>query len=117
MIPSLVGSQMSREVTNEQSSVCEGAGYDEVFRLGQEPKKGFSWSSERETLAQSPDEEVKSYGGEGEEEGEIKEGEEERGSEGDEDDGDEESFEETSGSLGILVLLFFPKYGRSMTFY
>ena len=28
---SLVGSQMSSEVTSEQSSVCEGVGYDEVF--------------------------------------------------------------------------------------
>ena len=32
---------MSREVTSEQSSVREEAGYDEVFQLSHEPE-GFS---------------------------------------------------------------------------
>ena len=31
---------MSREATSEQSSICEGAGYDEVFGLGQELEEG-----------------------------------------------------------------------------
>ena len=64
---------MFREATNEQSSVHEGAGYDE---------KGFSWSSERETSAQPSDEEMESYGekdeivSEGEKEDDEKEGRE-----------------------------------------
>ena len=66
-------------------SVHEGAGYDEVFDSGHKPDDGSSYSSERETSAQSPDEEVGSYGEEGEEEivseeGEVEEGEEERDS-------------------------------------
>ena len=56
---SLVGSRMSREVMSEQSSVRDGAGYDEVFPSGHEPKEGFSWLSERETSAQSSDEDWK----------------------------------------------------------
>ena len=59
---------------------------------------------ERETSAQSPDEEVGSYGDEGQEEVGGKEGEveveEERNSDGDE--GDEESCEGTLGSPFIL---------------
>ena len=56
--------------------VREGAGYDEVFQLGHEPKEGFSWSSERETSAHSPDDEGESYD----------EGEEEEGKEGEDED-------------------------------
>ena len=75
---------MSREATSEQSSVREGVGYDEVFQLSHEPEEGFSWSSEIETSAHSPDNEVESYDeGEGEEE-EREEGEDE-GDEGGED--------------------------------
>ena len=107
---SLIGSQMSREALSEQSSIPEGASYDEVFSSGHEPKS-FSWLSERETSAQSPDKEVGSYGKEGREEiiskggviseeGEVEEGEEERDSDGDGDDDDEESYEGTSGSPG-----------------
>ena len=66
MPPLLVGSQMSREATSEQSSVRDGAGYDEVFPSGHKPEEGFSWSLERETSAQSSDEEVESYKGEDE---------------------------------------------------
>ena len=66
MSPSLVGSQMFREAMSEQSSVRDGAGYDEVFPSGHEPKEGFSWLSERETSAQSSDEELESYKGEDE---------------------------------------------------
>ena len=97
---SLVGSQMSSEVTSEQSSVCEGVGYDEVFGSSHEAED-FSWLLERETSAQSPDNDVESYDEENEEEvvneDEVEEGDE---SDGDDDDGDEESYERTSGSLG-----------------
>ena len=43
MPPSLVG-KMSREATSEQSSVREGAGYNEVFQTGHELEEGLSWS-------------------------------------------------------------------------
>ena len=59
---------MSREATSEQSLVREGVGYDEVFQSSHEPKEGFSWSSERETSAHSPNDKVESYDGEGKEE-------------------------------------------------
>ena len=36
---SLVGSQMSREATSEQSSVRDGAGYDKVFSSGHDPRR------------------------------------------------------------------------------
>ena len=62
--PSLVGSQMSSDASSDQSSVRDGAGYDEVFGSGDE-FGGFSQSSERESSAQSPDEEVGSHGDEG----------------------------------------------------
>jgi len=39
---------MSREATSEQLSVREGAGYDEVFQTGHEPKEGLSWLSDWE---------------------------------------------------------------------
>ena len=100
---SLEGSQMSNEATSKQSSVCKGAGYDKVFGSGHEPKD-FSWSSERETSAQSPNDNVESYDEENEEEvvnedeDKVEEGEGERESDGDEDDGDEESYEGTSRS-------------------
>ena len=82
---------MSREVMSEQSLVREGASYDKVFQSGHEPEEGFSWSSERETSAHSPDKEVEScYREEGEEE-EINEGKDEgdEGGEEGEDDEDE----------------------------
>ena len=50
MNPSLVGSQMSSDAMSEQSSICDGASYDEVFGLGHE-SEGFSGSSEKETSA------------------------------------------------------------------
>ena len=110
MNPSLIGSQMSREVLSKQSSILKWASYDKVFGSGHEPKR-FSWLSERETSDQSPNKEVGSYGKEGREEiiseggviseeGEVEEGEEERDSDRDEDDDDEESYEGTSGSPG-----------------
>ena len=50
MDPSLVGSQMSSEVSCEESSVREGAGYNEAFGSGHE-SEDFSLSSERGTSA------------------------------------------------------------------
>ena len=72
--PSLVGSQMSSDVSSDQSSVCDGAGYDEVFGSGYK-SRSFSELLERETSAQSPNEEVGSYGDEGQEEVGGKKGE------------------------------------------
>ena len=42
--PSLVGSQMSSDAMSEESSIREGAGYDEAFGSGDE-SKDFSPSS------------------------------------------------------------------------
>ena len=50
MDPSLVGSQMSSDALCEESSVHEGAGYDEAFGSGHE-SEDFSLSSERGTSA------------------------------------------------------------------
>ena len=91
---------MSSDALSEQSSVRDGAGYDEFFGSGQE-SDGFSRSSERETSAQSPGDDV-----EGDVEGvEEKivgedEGEGESDSDEDEDKGNEESYEEASVSPG-----------------
>ena len=52
---------MYREVTSEQLSVREGAGYDEVFQSGHEPEEGLSLSSKRETTARSFDDEAESH--------------------------------------------------------
>ena len=52
---------MYREVTSEQLSVREGAGYDKVFQSGHEPEEGLSLSSERETTARSSDDEADSH--------------------------------------------------------
>ena len=92
MDPSLVGSQMSSDAPCEKSLVCEGAGYDEAFGLGDE-SKDLSPSSERETSAQSLNGDVESYA-EGSEEvergDEVEEGKKGRESDGDDDNGDEE---------------------------
>ena len=53
MNPSLVGSQMSSNASCEESSVREGAGYDETF--GSRNESDFSLPSERGSSAQSPD--------------------------------------------------------------
>ena len=79
---------MSSDALSEESSVHEGAGYDETFGSGDE-SEDFSPSSERETSAQSPDNEDESYTKGSEEVGVDKVGREESGSDGD-DDGDEE---------------------------
>ena len=86
---------MSNDEKSEQSSISDGASYDEVFGLDNE-SEGFSCSLEREMLAQSPDDNVKSYTVENVEvvdEGEdkVEEGERKSGSDGSEVEGDEES--------------------------
>ena len=96
---------MYREATSEQSSVHEGAGYDEVFQSCNELKEGLSWSLERETWTHSPDEEMESCVGEEGEEEEVEEGEEEgdEGREEGEDHGDEGEVDERTlkgGSFG-----------------
>ena len=80
---------MSSDAMSEESSVHEGAGYDEAFGSGVE-SEDFSPSLERETSAQSPDDEDESYAEGSEEVGVDKVGKEGSGSDGD-DDGDEES--------------------------
>ena len=60
MDPSLVGSRMSSDAMSEESSVHEGAGYDEAFGSGVE-SEDFSPSSGRETSAQSLDGEDECY--------------------------------------------------------
>ena len=112
---------MSSDASCEESSVHEGAGYDEAFGSGDE-SEDFSLSSERETSAQSLDGNVKSYAEGSEEvedegEDEVEEGEKESGSDGDEDDGDEESCEGTSGVPEITILLFSSRIRPLTSFY
>ena len=97
---------MSSDASCEESSVCEGAGYDETFGSGDESEDSLP-SSERETTAHSPDGDVESYAeGSEEVEREDKVGKEGSGSDGDDDgdeeddDGDEESCEGTSVGPG-----------------
>ena len=90
---------MLSDTSCEESSVREGVGYDRAFGLGDE-SEDFSPLLERETSAQSPDGDVKSYAEGSEEledegEDEVEEGEKESGSDWDDDDGDEESCEGT----------------------
>ena len=81
MDPSLVGSQMSSDETSEQSSIHEEAGYDEVFGSGDE-FESFLQSSERETSAQSSNNDVESYVKENEKEVVDEGGDEVEGGEG-----------------------------------
>ena len=98
MDPSFVGSQMSSDASSEQSSVRNGAGYDEVFGSGQK-FDDFSGSSERETSAQSLGNDVEDYvEGVKEELVGKDEGEGESDGDEDEDEGDKESYEEASVS-------------------
>ena len=90
---------MSSDALCEESSIREGAGYDKAFGSSDE-SEDFSPLSERETSAQSPDGNVKSYTeGSEEVEGEDKVGKKGSRSDGD-DDGDEESCEGTSVGPG-----------------
>ena len=78
---------MSSDALSEQSSVYDGAGYDEVFGSGQD-SDGFSRSSKRETSAQFPGDDVKDYV-EGVEEEVVGDDEGEGESDGDEDKDEE----------------------------
>ena len=82
---------MSSDASCKESSVREGAGYDEAFGSGDE-LEDFSPSSERETLARSSDDD-ESYT-----EGDKDEVEEERGK--DENDGDDINVDGDEGSSG-----------------
>ena len=97
---------MSSNALSEKSSVHEGTGYDETFGSGDESEH-FSPSSERETLAQSPDGKDEGYAEGSEEVGVDKVGKEGSGGDGgddddredgdaDEEDDGEESYEGTS---------------------
>ena len=91
---------MSSDALCEESSVREGAGYNEAFGSG-DKSEDFSPSSERETLAQSPNGDVESYTEGGEEvedegEDEVEEGKEESGS--DEDDVDVNEDDDDGGT-------------------
>ena len=106
MDPSLVGSQMLSDVMSEESSVQEGAGYDEAFDSGDE-SEDFSPSSGRETLAQSLDSEDEGYA-EGSEEVGVKVGKEgswgDGGDDHDGEDGDGDKEDDGEGSCeGALV--------------
>ena len=79
---------MSSDASCEESSVREGAGYNEAFGSSDE-SEDFSPLSKRGTSAQSPDDEDESYAEGSEEVGVDKVGKEGSGSDGD-DDGDEE---------------------------
>ena len=87
-----------REATSDQSSVREGAGYDEVYPLGHEPEEDLTWSLKRDPSAHSPTEEEKDCEEEEEEEGEEEEedNEEERGDEEKDDEEDVEDDEDGS---------------------
>ena len=119
---------MSSDASSDQSSVRDGAGYDEFFGSGQE-SDGFSESSGKETSAQSPSIDVEDHveevrdkvlsevevegrdeeivvdgnGDEGDEESDS-DGSRDEGNEvssdGNEDEGDDESCDGTSGSSG-----------------
>ena len=119
----LVGKQTFKEATSEQSSIREGAGYDEVFQSGHEPEEGLSQSSEREASAYSPDEEVESCDGEEGEEEKVDEGKDEGDEGGEEGDGDKGEVDGrtpeggSSGSrrMGTPIHSFSSKCGLSMT--
>ena len=87
---------MSSDVLSEESSVREGAGYDETFGSGDE-FKDFSHSSERETSAQSPDGKDEGYVEGSEEVGVDKVGKEGSGEDADSDEEDGDSDEEDDG--------------------
>ena len=106
---------MSSDTSSEKSSVREGAGYDETFGSGDE-SEGFSPSSEREKLAQTPNGDDESYAERSEEvEGVDEAGIEGSGTDGDDnsdeedDDDDEESCEGTSTGPGDNRPFILPK--------
>ena len=98
MNPLLVGSQMSSDASCEESSVREGAGYDETYGSGDE--SDFSLPSERETSAQSPDSDESFAEGDKDEERRDGNDGDEMDIDGDDSDEDEGSSEGTSEGPG-----------------
>ena len=103
---------MSSDALSKESSVCEGAGYNETFGSGDESEE-FSPSSDRETLAQSLDDEDEGYaegsegvgvdevrkegsGGDGGDDDDKDEGDDDNDDDGEDGDGDGESYEGAS---------------------
>ena len=92
---------MSSDVSCEESSVCEGAGYDKAFGSGDE-SDDFLLSSERGTSARSPNGNESSTG-----EDEVEKGREDEGVEGDINvdgdgsDGDDSDGDESDGEEGL----------------
>ena len=88
-----------REATSEQSSsVCEGASYDEVNLSGCELMEDLTWSPKREPSAHSfTEEEKKEY--EGGEEEEVNEEEEKEEEEREEEESDDEGQAEGDGAI------------------
>ena len=100
---------MSSDASCKESSIREGAGYDEAFGSGHE-SEDFSLLSERGTSARSPDgnesctgedEVEKGREGEGVEGGIHADGD---GSDGDDSDGDEGDGEEGPGDNRPFIL-------------
>ena len=92
---------MSSDVSCEESSVCEGAGYDKAFGFGDE-SDDFLLSSERGTSARSPDGNESSTGEDEGVEGDINvDGDV---SDGDVSDGDESDGEEGPGDNRPFIL-------------
>ena len=89
---------MSSDASCKELSVREGAGYDETFGSGNE--SDFSLPSERETLAQSPDDdEIFAEGDKDEGRGDGNDGDG-MDVDGEDSDGDERSSEGTSEGPG-----------------
>ena len=115
---------MSSDASCEESSVREGAGYNEAFGSGDE-SKDFLPSSERGTSARSPDgDESYTEGGKDE----VEKGRENEGvggdinvdvddSDGDNSDGDKGPSEGFQRDLEITVLSFSLRIGPSTNFY
>ena len=104
MNPSLVGSQMSSDVSCGELSVREGAGYDEAFGSGHE-SEDFSLSSGRRSSARSPDGNESCTGED--EVGKGREGDmgtDGEGSDGDDSDGDQGDGEEETGDNRPFIL-------------
>ena len=82
-----------REAISEQSLVCEGVGYDEVFQSGYELEEGLSWWLKREPSTHYPVDEMESY--------DRGEGEEEKGEDDNDEGGEDEEYRgEDDGDKG-----------------
>ena len=105
---------MSSDALCEESSVHEGAGYDEAFGSGHE-SKDFLLSSERGTSARSPDGN-ESCTGEDEMEDEVEKGREGEGVEGGINEVEKGMKATERRDLEITVLSFFLRIGPSTNF-